>query len=78
MKLDEALLALKETGEPAFELNGQCFDSLVQAIENVRAEVAVKLDLAASRAAGRKPGAAKYSQATSRVDSGLSSLSVRS
>ncbi len=39
MKLDEALLALKETGEPAFELNGQCFDSLVQAIENRQFEL---------------------------------------
>lgn len=34
MKLDGALLALREAGEPAFELNGQCFDSLTQAIEN--------------------------------------------
>lgn len=39
MKLDEALLALKEAGEPAFELNGQCFDSLVQAIENRQFEL---------------------------------------
>ena len=34
MKLDEALLAFRESGEPAFELNGQCFDSLTQAIES--------------------------------------------
>lgn len=39
MKLDKALLALKEAGEPAFELNGQCFDSLVQAIENRQFEL---------------------------------------
>ena len=45
-----------------------------QAIENVRAEVAVKLDLAASRAAGAKRAP---HHAASRVDSGLSSLSVR-
>jgi len=34
LKLDEALLAMVNAGEPAFELNGQCFDCLVQAIEN--------------------------------------------
>ena len=33
LKLDEALLALVEAGEPAYELNGQCFDSMVQALE---------------------------------------------
>ena len=41
-----------------------------QAIENVRADVAVKLDLAASRASGVKTKSRNHYAASSRVDCG--------
>lgn len=43
MKLDEALEQLIDVGEPPFELNGQCFDVMVQAIEHRRWEFEGKL-----------------------------------